>query len=88
MVGGIATCRGTRERARQENIMGFMGYLSEADDLRKCYRGQYSDAVLSELENQNDKELEGISGKVKMLKDVRDLLSTLPLPSTDTSSRR
>jgi len=35
------------------------------------YRGQYSDAVLSELENQNDMELEGMSGKVKMLKEVR-----------------
>ncbi|CAF9922969.1 MAG: protein transport protein bet1 [Alectoria fallacina] len=33
-------------------------------------RGQYSDAVLSELENQNDQHLEGISAKVKMLKDI------------------
>ncbi|KAL8658810.1 MAG: hypothetical protein Q9202_007413 [Teloschistes flavicans] len=33
-------------------------------------RGQYSDAVLSELENQNDAQVEGISGKVKMLKDL------------------
>ena len=33
-------------------------------------RGQYSDAVLSHLESQNDKELDGISGKVKMLKDL------------------
>lgn len=33
-------------------------------------RGQYSDAVLSELENQNDRHLEGISAKVKMLKDI------------------
>ena len=34
-------------------------------------RGQYSDAVLSELENQNDQQLEGMSAKVRMLKDVR-----------------
>lgn len=34
------------------------------------YRGQYSDAVLSELENQNDTEIQGLSGKVRMLKDV------------------
>lgn len=34
-------------------------------------RGQYSDAVLSELENQNDAQIEGMSAKVKMLKDVR-----------------
>ncbi|KAL9632311.1 MAG: hypothetical protein Q9164_005393 [Protoblastenia rupestris] len=33
-------------------------------------RGQYSDAVLSELENQNDEQLEGMSAKVKMLKDL------------------
>ncbi|KAI9870871.1 MAG: protein transport protein bet1, partial [Pleopsidium flavum] len=33
-------------------------------------RGQYSDAVLSELESQNDAELEGMSAKVKMLKDI------------------
>lgn len=33
-------------------------------------RGQYSDAVLSELESQNDDQVEGMSAKVKMLKDV------------------
>jgi hypothetical protein len=33
-------------------------------------RGQYSDAVLNELESQNDTQLEGMSAKVKMLKDV------------------
>ncbi|KAI9800419.1 MAG: protein transport protein bet1 [Piccolia ochrophora] len=33
-------------------------------------RGQYSDAVLSELESQNDDQLEGMSAKVKMLKDI------------------
>ncbi|KAL8963964.1 MAG: hypothetical protein Q9197_007043, partial [Variospora fuerteventurae] len=33
-------------------------------------KGQYSDAVLSELENQNDAQVEGISAKVKMLKDI------------------
>ena len=34
-------------------------------------RGQYSDAVLNELESQNDEQVEGIMGKVKILKDVR-----------------
>lgn len=34
------------------------------------YRGQYSDAVLSELESQNDQQVEGILGKVKILKEV------------------
>ena len=33
-------------------------------------RGQYSDAVLSELESQNDDQVEGMSGRVKMLKEV------------------
>ena len=33
-------------------------------------RGQYSDAVLSELESQNDDQLSGMNAKVKMLKDV------------------
>lgn len=33
-------------------------------------RGQYSDAVLSELESQNDDEIGVLTGKVRMLKDV------------------
>lgn len=35
-----------------------------------CGRGQYSDAVLNELESQNDGQVEGILGKVRQLKDV------------------
>ncbi|GIK02613.1 protein transport protein bet1 [Aspergillus viridinutans] len=33
-------------------------------------KGQYSDAVLDHLESQNDSQVEGISAKVKMLKDL------------------
>ncbi|KAK3900799.1 hypothetical protein C8A05DRAFT_35550 [Staphylotrichum tortipilum] len=33
-------------------------------------KGQYSDAVLNELESQNDQQVEGILGKVKLLKDM------------------
>ncbi|WEW61815.1 protein transport protein bet1 [Emydomyces testavorans] len=33
-------------------------------------KGQYSDSVLSSLESQNDTEVEGITAKVKMLKDI------------------
>ncbi|EGE07321.1 V-SNARE [Trichophyton equinum CBS 127.97] len=33
-------------------------------------KGQYSDAVLSSLESQNDSEIAGITAKVKMLKDI------------------
>ena len=45
------------------------------------FRGQYSDAVLSELENQNDQQLEGMSAKVKMLKDVCHSLFPFPPPN-------
>lgn len=37
-------------------------------------RGQYSDAVLNELESQNDGQVEGIMGKVRQLKDVRSIV--------------
>ncbi|KAH8820456.1 hypothetical protein F5884DRAFT_49895 [Xylogone sp. PMI_703] len=33
-------------------------------------KGQYSDAVLNELESQNDSQVEGIMGKVRQLKDM------------------
>ncbi|KAJ9487189.1 hypothetical protein VN97_g6126 [Penicillium thymicola] len=42
------------------------GYQSASPDKK----GHYSDAVLSSLESQNDAEVEGISAKVKMLKDI------------------
>jgi blocked-early-in-transport protein 1 len=42
-------------------------------------RGQYSDAVLNELESQNDQQVEGILGKVRLLKDV----SFVPLSSCE-----
>jgi hypothetical protein len=38
--------------------------------LNAQHRGQYSDAVLNELESQNDAQIEGIMGKVRVLKDV------------------
>ncbi|PLB39194.1 SNARE domain- containing protein [Aspergillus candidus] len=42
------------------------GYRSATPDKK----GHYSDAVLSHLESQNDAEVEGITAKVKMLKDL------------------
>ncbi|KAK3985586.1 hypothetical protein QBC44DRAFT_404291 [Cladorrhinum sp. PSN332] len=33
-------------------------------------KGQYSDAVLNELESQNDEQVDGILGKVRILKDM------------------
>ncbi|EGY15623.1 v-SNARE [Verticillium dahliae VdLs.17] len=44
-------------------------------------RGQYSDAVLNELESQNDAQVEGILGKVKILKDVCPPPASSQLPS-------
>lgn len=53
------------------------GYLGADAGLNRGFRpatpnkrGQYSDAVLNELESQNDAQVEGILGKVKVLKDV------------------
>lgn len=40
-------------------------------------RGQYSSAVLDELESQNEEHVGVLTGKVKMLKDV---CSALPTP--------
>ena len=37
-------------------------------------KGQYSNAVLDELESQNDEQIGIMSGKVRMLKDVSSLL--------------
>ncbi|KAF3766237.1 putative ER-golgi SNARE complex subunit Bet1, partial [Cryphonectria parasitica EP155] len=33
-------------------------------------KGQYSDAVLNELESQNDSQVEGLMGKVRVIKDM------------------
>ncbi|KAL9949153.1 protein transport protein bet1 [Verticillium nonalfalfae] len=44
------------------------GFRSATPNRNK--RGQYSDAVLNELESQNDAQVEGILGKVKILKDM------------------
>lgn len=33
-------------------------------------RGQYADSVMDQLESQNDAQIEGLSAKVKMLKEV------------------
>ncbi|KAI5841829.1 hypothetical protein DFP73DRAFT_554810 [Morchella snyderi] len=37
-------------------------------------RGQYSASVLEELESQNDAQVEGLSAKVKMLKDITEAI--------------
>ena len=38
-------------------------------------KGQYSDAVLNQLESQNESQVEGIMGKVKVLKEVCSYVS-------------
>jgi hypothetical protein len=54
-------------------------------------RGQYSSAVLDELESQNDEQVGVLTGKVKMLKDVctpeGELLPPIP-PNTDPEGLR
>ena len=47
----------------------------EANAKALLHRGQYNDAVLDELESQNDSQVEGMSAKVRMLKDVRHSFS-------------
>lgn len=47
-------------------------------------KGQYSDAVLSGLESQNDEQVSVLSSKVSMLKDVSTSLWSLPTPSSQT----
>lgn len=50
-------------------------------------RGQYSDAVLNELESQNNDQVEGIMGKVRQLKSVRSPpFSPLSHPTLTPSS--
>lgn len=44
-------------------------------------KGRYSDAVLSELESQNDEHISGILGKVGQLKQVRLDNTSRKLPS-------
>ncbi|EGR47945.1 uncharacterized protein TRIREDRAFT_78740 [Trichoderma reesei QM6a] len=58
------------------SMMGSNGY-GDAGSPSHGYRsatpnrkGQYSDAVLNELESQNDEQVSGILGKVKVLKDM------------------
>lgn len=43
-------------------------------------KGQYSDAVLNELESQNDEQVSGILGKVRVLKDVSSAHPSHTLP--------
>ncbi|RDW69157.1 SNARE domain- containing protein [Aspergillus mulundensis] len=51
---------------RSLNGNGHAGYKSATPNSK----GHYSDAVLSHLESQNEEEVEGITAKVKMLKDL------------------
>ena len=77
-MGGITVKRWRSRKGVPGCLQGSSGG-GEADICSNSCRGQYSDAVLSELENQNDAEVEGISAKVKMLKDVRPPLP-IPIP--------
>jgi hypothetical protein len=71
-----------RRRIRGELWLGVLlngSYMEEGkgNGANGLLRGQYSDAVLNELESQNDGQVEGIMGKVRQLKDVCALLFVL-----------
>jgi hypothetical protein len=57
--------RGSPLAGTDGKAIGVKGLLADFQN-----RGQYSDAVLNELESQNDGQVEGIMGKVRQLKDV------------------
>ena len=60
----------------QEEGKGIAEGLAKTDANGE-HSGQYSDAVLNELESQNEQQVEGIMGKVKLLKDVSPPFSSL-----------
>ena len=65
---------GYRPATPNSRYVGTLGEIGSKRDADKVVdRGQYSDAVLNELESQNDGQVEGILGKVRQLKDVRHL---------------
>lgn len=69
----------TRGRASLRGMETLTGESDQAQVMRNTNqllmicapcRGQYSDAVLNELESQNNDQVEGIMGKVRQLKGV------------------
>lgn len=57
------------KRFKGAETLAFLTLANHCNGTEKI-RGQYSDAVLSALEDQNDSALEGMSAKVRMLKDI------------------
>jgi blocked-early-in-transport protein 1 len=66
--GGDHTPRGHSPNPYASSYPGYNGAYRAATPNK---RGQYSDAVLDELESQNDDQITGILGKVRTLKHVR-----------------
>lgn len=60
-----------RRRIKGRSRRSKTDVVSNGSGVLICGRGQYSDAVLDELESQNDSQVEGILGKVQLLKNVR-----------------
>ncbi|KAK2072948.1 hypothetical protein P8C59_007266 [Phyllachora maydis] len=61
--GANGTANGVPSHLAVENRAGYRPATPNS-------RGQYSNAVLDELESQNDQQVAGILGKVKVLKDM------------------
>ncbi|KAK4181097.1 hypothetical protein QBC36DRAFT_318602 [Triangularia setosa] len=64
--GGYNSNNGSSSLGIGEGSSGNGGYRSATPNRK----GQYSDAVLNELESQNDAQVDGILGKVRILKDM------------------
>ncbi|KAK4644677.1 protein transport protein bet1 [Podospora bellae-mahoneyi] len=64
--GGYISNNGSSSLGIGEGSSGNGGYRSATPNRK----GQYSDAVLNELESQNDAQVDGILGKVRILKDM------------------
>ncbi|QSZ32897.1 hypothetical protein DSL72_002478 [Monilinia vaccinii-corymbosi] len=65
-IGGYNGGGGGGYGEREDRAGGAAGFRSATPNSR----GQYSDAVLNELESQNNDQVEGIMGKVKQLKSM------------------
>ncbi|KAK9464667.1 hypothetical protein V1512DRAFT_267880 [Lipomyces arxii] len=70
-------------RASPSGNGGFSGYRAATPNSR----GQYSDTVMSELESQNDNEIEGLTARVKMLKEISSRIHEEVRDSTVIMSR-
>ncbi|CCD47317.1 similar to SNARE complex subunit (Bet1) [Botrytis cinerea T4] len=70
--GSVGGYSGGGYGEREDRAGSAQGFRSATPNSSAPYvpRGQYSDAVLNELESQNNDQVEGIMGKVRQLKSM------------------